>query len=52
MKAEDSLDIAKGIKCLLSLNKETLDNMGAKGKEFVMRHFSYALLAKKFIENC
>lgn len=27
-------------------------NMGVRGKEFVMRHFSYVFLAKKFIENC
>ncbi len=51
-KAEDSLAIAKGIKCLFSLNSETLNNMGAKGKEFVMGHFSYTRLAKKFIESC
>ena len=51
-KAEDSIAIAKGIKCLFSLNNETLENMGAKGKEFVMEHFSYTRLAKKFIESC
>ncbi len=52
VKAEDSLAIAKGIKCLFSLNGETMENMGVRGKEFVMRHFSYVFLAKKFIENC
>lgn len=51
-KAEDSLAIAKGIKYLFSLNKETLDNMGTKGRGFAESHFSYALLAKKFITNC
>ena len=52
MKAEDSLAIAKGIECLFALNEEMMENMGERGREFVMRHFSYALLAKKFIENC
>lgn len=52
VKAEDSLAIAKGIKCLFSLNGETMENMGVRGKEFVMRHFSYVFLAKKFIKNC
>lgn len=52
VKAEDSLAIAKGIECLFALNEEMMENMGERGREFVMRHFSYALLAKKFIENC
>ncbi|MBQ7843349.1 MAG: glycosyltransferase family 4 protein [Odoribacter sp.] len=52
VKAKDSLAIAQGIKYLFSLSEETLDDMGAKGKEFVVHNFSYTLLAKKFIESC
>ena len=52
VKAENSLAIAKGIECLFALNEEMMENMGERGREFVMQHFSYALLAKKFIENC
>lgn len=51
VKAEDATAISKGIEYLLSLNKETLKKMGAKGKKYVIQHCNYTSLAKKFIEH-
>lgn len=50
--AENPTEIAKGIKYLFSLNKDELLVKGSKGREYIMKHFSYSILAKKFLENC
>lgn len=52
VQAEDPKKIVKGIEHLFSLNWEILFEMGARGKEYVLQHFNYSILARKFIENC
>lgn len=48
--AEDIDAVAKAVTKLMSMNKDELLALGANGKEYVIKHHDYKVLAKKFIE--
>lgn len=48
--AEDIDAVAKAVTKLMSTNKDELSALGANGKEYVIKHHDYKVLAKKFIE--
>lgn len=48
--AEDIDAVAKAVTKLMSMNKDELLALGANGKEYVIKHHDYKVLAKKFIK--
>jgi glycosyltransferase involved in cell wall biosynthesis len=49
-RAEDPESIAAAILKLANYDKETRDEMGLKGREYILRHNTYESLSKKFIK--
>ncbi|MDE6950762.1 MAG: glycosyltransferase family 4 protein [Lachnospiraceae bacterium] len=43
-------DIAKGIRCLLSMSEEERREMGERGKKAVLEQYTFDVLAKRFAE--
>lgn len=48
--AEDIDAIAEAVKRLMSMDKDELSVLGKNGKEYVIKHHDYKVLAEKFIE--
>lgn len=48
--AESAEDVASGIRKLMSLSEAEKEAMGRRGKQYVMEHHDYKVLAKQFIE--
>ncbi|MBQ5965505.1 glycosyltransferase family 4 protein [Massilia sp. ZL223] len=44
--------VAHGIRSLVGLSEAERLAMGARGRECVMRHFTYPVLSKRFLEAC
>lgn len=42
--------IAEAVRCLMSATKEERDEMGRRGREYVLKNNDYAVLAKKFLD--
>ena len=49
--AEDIDAIAKSIIKIKKLAKQERDEMGKRGKEFVIKNHDYKILAKKFLDS-
>lgn len=49
---EDPRAMADGIRALLSVSKDEREEMGKRGKEFVLNHLTYPILAKRFLAAC
>ena len=49
VEAQNSKDITKAILKLFDMTKEEKDKLGQNGKKYVLEHFTYEKLAKKFI---
>jgi glycosyltransferase involved in cell wall biosynthesis len=48
VEAQNSKDITKAILKLFNMTKEEKDKLGQNGKKYVLEHFTYEKLAKKF----
>jgi glycosyltransferase involved in cell wall biosynthesis len=48
--AEDSAAIAKAIKKLINMSAKEREEMGQKGREYVMAYHDYEVLARRFFE--
>ena len=44
--------LAHGIRSLIGLSDAERQAMGARGKEFVLRHFTYPVLSARFLAAC
>jgi len=44
--------IARGIRALIGLSDAERQAMGARGKDFVLRHFTYPVLSARFLAAC
>ena len=49
---QDPSAMANGIRALLSMKKEEREAMGERGKEFVLNHLTYPILAQRFLAAC
>lgn len=47
---EDSQAIAQGIRQLLALSKTVREQMGQRGKDYILQHHTYPVLARRFLE--
>ena len=48
--AENSAELNKAIKKMLSFSEEEITKLGQNGKNYVVKHHDYRVLAKKIIE--
>jgi len=51
VKAEDSLALKEGIDILLNMDEENRTILGQNGKNAVLHHFTYPILAKAFLDG-
>jgi glycosyltransferase involved in cell wall biosynthesis len=49
---ESPAAIAEGLRRLAAVPREEREAMGARGREFVLAHHTYAVLAQRFAEAC
>lgn len=49
---EDHFAVAHGIRTLLGLTDEEREAMGLRGRQFVLEHHTYAVLAQRFLNSC
>lgn len=50
VQAEDADAVVNAVKQFMALDKSELTKMGTNGKEYVIKHHDYKVLAEKFIE--
>ena len=49
VEAENSGEIADGLRKLYNIKKSERDNMGSNGKAWVLKYHDYSVLAKKYL---
>jgi glycosyltransferase involved in cell wall biosynthesis len=52
VKPEDPQAVAQGIRTLLASSEDARTAMGKRAREFVLKHHTYPVLARKFLAAC
>lgn len=52
VEPENPVAAARGIRTLLGLTRSQRQEMGERGRQFVLQHFTYPVLGRKFLAAC
>ena len=52
VKPEDPLAVVQGLRSLLTVNEQERTMMGQRGRDFILAHHTYPVLAQRFLVAC